>query len=112
MSYNNLGTVFYNRKEYTKAMEYYQKALHIFEQVLGIDHPNTANLLFNIGMTFYIQGDYAKSLECLKKALAIRERVLGPEHPSVVMLYASIGKVYLKVGDKKSAQIYLDRIKE
>ena len=98
-SYNNIGCVHDNQGDYAKALEYYSKAMIIFENIFGTQHPFVATSYNNIGNVLESQGDYAKALEYHSKALAIRERVLGTEHPDVATSYNNIGHVYSEQGD-------------
>lgn len=41
VSYNSIGLAYYRKGDYPKALEYYQKALTIWEETLGPDHQNT-----------------------------------------------------------------------
>ena len=80
-TYDNIGQVYYSQGDYTKALEYYFKALDIKEKVLGKEHPSTATSYNNIGGGYYSQGDYTKALEYLQKAFDIRKQKLGSDHP-------------------------------
>ena len=80
----NIGIVYYNTKEYDKALEYFSNALNIKEKVLGAEHPQTATSYNNIGFVYYNQKEYYKALEYHLKALEIQEKVLGKEHPDTM----------------------------
>ena len=47
-TYNNLGLVYWKLGEYQKAIEYYDKALQIWKDKLGENHPNTKIVMDNI----------------------------------------------------------------
>ena len=105
-AYNKIGMVYAKQGDYSKALEYFKKALDICERVLGPDHPSTAMSYNNIGNVYNDQGDYAKALEYHGKALDIRERVLGPDHPNTASSYGNIGVVYDEQGDYAKALEY------
>ena len=109
ISYNNIGTVYYNQGDYSKALEYNLKALSIREKVLGLEHPDTTTSYNNIGLVYDNQGDYSKALEYYLKALSIREKVFGLEHPSTATSYNNIGVVYYEQGDYSKALEYLHK---
>ena len=56
----------------TQALEFYQKALKIWLQVLGENHPDVATSYNNIGFVYNNLGEYDKALEFHQKALKIR----------------------------------------
>jgi tetratricopeptide (TPR) repeat protein len=62
----------------------YERALAIFERVLGPEHPTTALGLNNLALLLKEQGDYKGAQPLYERALAIREQVLGPDHPTTV----------------------------
>ena len=43
MSYVNFGSVYYARSDYSEALGYFEKALKIFKNKLGANHPETKN---------------------------------------------------------------------
>ena len=94
---------------YEEALDWYKKAMAIYEKVLGSDHPSTATTYNNIATAYYKQGAYTKALDWYKKAMAIREKVLGPEHPSTATTYTNIARIYYNRGDYDTA---LDRYKK
>ena len=79
--------------DYRGARPYYERALAIYERVLGEDHPTTATSLNNFGMLLQAQGDLAGAKPYYERALAIRERVLGPDHPMTQTVRASFRAV-------------------
>jgi len=104
-----LGKGFGEFADYVKALEYYQKALSIFEKVLGKEHPSTATTYNNIAGVYYKQGDYVKVLEYYQKALSIAEKVLGNKHPSTATTYNNIGEIYRNQGDYDKAFEYYQK---
>ena len=47
-SYNNIGVVYENLKDYPKALSYYQKAQEIWQKSLPPGHPHIATVKRNI----------------------------------------------------------------
>ena len=78
---HQLGYLTKEQGDYDTALEWYQKALAVYETVLGRDHPSTATTYHNIGTNYYEQGNFAEALQWLNRAEAVRMRVLGPDHP-------------------------------
>ena len=108
-SFNDIGLVYDEQGDYDKALEYYFKALAIYEKVLGMEHPFTATSYNNIGIVCDHKGDYEKALKYHLKALAIREKVLCKEHPDIATSHNNIGTLYNKKGDYDKALEYLQK---
>ncbi len=72
-----------NQGKYEQAEPLYQRALAIYEQALGPEHPDTARSLNNLAILYDDQGKYEQAEPLYQRALAIREKALGPEHPDL-----------------------------
>lgn len=108
-SYNNIGLVYHEQRDYVNALKYYQKALAIYEKVFGKEHRNTATSYNNIGGVYDDQCDYNNALKYYQKALAIKEKVLGTEHSSTATSYNNIGTVYMAQDDYIKALEYFQK---
>ncbi|MDR3292862.1 MAG: tetratricopeptide repeat protein [Clostridiales bacterium] len=108
-AYHELGYGKNEFAEYDAALDYYGKALEIFEKVLGEENPSTATSYNNIGVLYYEKGDYDGAIEYHEKALKIYEKVLGKEHPYTVTSYDNIGGVYDEKGDCDKALEYYEK---
>lgn len=76
VSYCNIGDIYSNQGDYSKALEYCFKAFSIQKKVLGVNHPDTALSYNNIGNVYSNQDDYPKALEFFLKAVSVQEKVL------------------------------------
>jgi CHAT domain-containing protein/Tfp pilus assembly protein PilF len=90
------GVSVYQKRDYAKARELFERALAIREKVLGPEHPSTATSLNNLASTYKKMHDYAKARELHERALAIREKVLGPEHPDTATSLDNLADTYCK----------------
>ena len=91
---NDAASIYQDNGEYKIAMEYYDKALAIHENVLGADNPNTAAVYNNIACVYQGLDNYNKALEYCEKALTICENVLGTEHPDTATTHHNIAGIY------------------
>ena len=108
--YNCIGMVFDSQGDYAQALEYYRRALSIWEQVFGANDPDFVMLCHNnIGMVYYRQGDYDQALEYYRRALSLWEQVYGPDDPDVAKSYNNIGAVYYTQCDYAQALHYYHR---
>ena len=94
-----LGKYCVDIANYAGALEWYDKALVIFERVLGTEHPDTASTYNSIALVYSYQGEYGRALEWYFKALTIYERVLGTEHPDTASTYHNIAGIYSYQGE-------------
>ena len=75
-------------------MEYYYKALGIWESIYGEKHENVAACYNNIGSIYSKQGDYESATQCYQKALTILKAILGENDTKIATLYNNIGRLY------------------
>lgn len=105
--YNIIGlfiNVFF--ADYNLALEYYDKALAIKENILGPQHPSTGTLYNNIGKVYSDMGDSNKALEYLSTSLMLKEKKYGLEHPETAWGYSNIGMIHLRLDNFTKALEY------
>jgi hypothetical protein len=61
-----------------------ERAVTIYEQRLGTDHPDTARSRNNLARVLRDQGDLDGARRLHQRALSIREARLGADHPDTV----------------------------
>ncbi|MCK5064024.1 MAG: tetratricopeptide repeat protein, partial [Candidatus Fermentibacteraceae bacterium] len=89
-SHMAIGTSYWARGEYDKALECYTISLRIFEET-G-DRKGIASCYSNIGNTRRNQGDYERALASHIKALKIKEEIT--DKPGMAKSYNNIGIIY------------------
>ncbi|MBV8729445.1 MAG: tetratricopeptide repeat protein, partial [Acidobacteriia bacterium] len=80
-----LAALNYRRGNLMLAEAFYWWALHLKEQILGPDHPETAMTLNNLAVLFRSQGKLNEAGPLFRRALTILENTLDPDHPSVLL---------------------------
>lgn len=103
-SYNNLGYVYMNQGESSKALMYYNRALKIQERLGSKDgYANTSN---NLGQAYYFLGDVPNAIKYLHKALRLRE-ALGDKE-GIAYSLNNLGYIYGEQGEPgKALEYYL-----
>ena len=91
------------------ARPYYERALAIFERVLGPEHHDTAASLNNLGGLLQAQGDLAGARPYYERALAVWEHALGPDHPSTAISYVNVGLLLVKLGEVERGRALLEQ---
>ena len=104
--YNSLGVIYsFGKSDYSKAMEYYQKALKINESI-GNKSGIGSNLT-NIGIIYQNRSDYIKALEYYQNALKMAEN-LGDKN-SISKNLGNIGNIHSYKSDFKQALNYYQK---
>jgi tetratricopeptide (TPR) repeat protein len=92
------------RARYREAEPLCQRALAIWEKVLGPEHPNVATSLNNLAGLYQAQGQYAMAESLYRRALGIFERT---QHPNMAMSLNDLAMLYDSQGQyAKSEPLY------
>ncbi len=89
--------------------EYYKKALKIRLEVLGKNHPDTANSYYSLGNYFNKINELDKTKEYYEKALKIRLEVLGENHPDIASSYYSLGNYFNQTKNLDKSKEYYEK---
>ena len=84
--------------DYSAALPYHERALTLYEQILGPDHSHTARSLGNLGILFATLGQLAKARTFAQRALTVQERTLGPDHPDIAQSLNNLGYILKAMG--------------
>ncbi len=104
-SFGNLGTIYRNQGNYTRALECLIKAIKISE--LLNDQDETARHLGNMGLIYSDQKDYEKALQYYFKALKIDEK--SKSKTGLSFRLANIGIIYFEMKNYAKALNYYIR---
>jgi tetratricopeptide (TPR) repeat protein len=86
------------QRDFVGARANYERALQIFETVLGRDHFNAGLCENNLGSLFEETGDLERSREYYERALTIVRKNLGEDHPSTRMVQANLDALAQRIG--------------
>jgi tetratricopeptide (TPR) repeat protein len=107
--FNQAGLYLWGRAEFAGAKAALERALAIFEEVLGADHPNVTTLVNNLAGVMYALGDLAGARAAFERALAIDEAAFGLDHPEVATDVNNLGLVLQDLGDLVGARAAYER---
>lgn len=107
--FSGIGAYLRERAQFEESKPYLERSLAICEQVLGLDHPDTAISLNNLGYLLEAQGGLAGTQPYYERALAIRERVLGSDHPDTANSLNNLGYLQYSQGNLSRAKAYYER---
>ncbi|MDQ6723977.1 MAG: tetratricopeptide repeat protein, partial [Thermoproteota archaeon] len=102
---NNLGSLYFDKKEYTKAEKAFVEALIIYKQLAKFNfelyEPDIATTQNNLGYVYYHMGDYSKSVETTLEALDVYKCLAKLDdytyELNVAITQQKLGMLYLKV---------------
>ena len=60
------------------------RVLHLMEEILGEDHPQTISAMFDLSVMYQSQNKLDAARELAETVLARRERIFGKDHPNTV----------------------------
>jgi len=115
---NNIGTVYYAKKNYRRAISWYNKALK-----LSSSQPRAASIYMNLGTAYFSRKKYADASEAYQTALKIDPEVFEHHSNFGVMLeertveerakyHYYLAKLYAKNGRNELALQYLRKALE
>jgi len=99
-----LGQSLYSVGDYAGAQRADERALVIWERVLGPEHPDVATGLNNLAELYDDQGRYAEAEPLYQRALALREQALGPTHPDLATSLNNLAVLYNHQGRYAEAE--------
>lgn len=100
-AYGSIGVVFSEKSNYSKALEYYRKSIHVYRETNKLE--NVGVLLNNIGIVYLSQAQEDKALSNFQKCLKIQQKL---KNPSIGITLTNIGNIYNHKNNFKKALIY------
>lgn len=107
--YNQLGVHGRMLALLQEAKADFDRALDLYQQVLGPYHARVAAVANNIGLILRQKGDLAGALDYARRALKINEQVYGIDHPLVAINANNIGLILRRQGNIAEALKYAQR---
>ncbi len=107
-SYNDLGLV-YSQSDPDKALDYYEKALVVYQKLHNADHPKIAIANTNIGVTYRQLELFGDAVNNFESAETIWNKIYPNGHPNQALVLVNLGLTYKAMGNTKAATGYFDR---
>ena len=107
-SYNDLGLV-YGQKDPDKGLEYYEKALAVYEKLHGQEHPKIAIAHTNLGFMYLKLKLYGDAINNFELAETIWKKIYPEGHPNQALALVNLGATYGQMGNKSASLGYFER---
>jgi tetratricopeptide (TPR) repeat protein len=101
--WHDLGVIHESQGHHREALELHQRALATRREILGDEHPDTAQSLAEVATSYGNRGNWAKAVELSTRALEIRLKILGDEHHDTAASLNNLGWAYQQQGDGRKA---------
>src|SRR5258708_5197131 len=88
-----LGRLFFLRKNYPTAEQFFQKAQIILEQALGEEHPDSLATINHLADAYRKEAKTILAETFYNDVLAVRRRVLGEGHPAVAQTFHGMAQL-------------------
>lgn len=105
-----IASYLYDHALYEQAEPLFLQALHMQEQVCGVDHLDVARPLYGLAVLYSQQKKYAAAEPLFQRALSIRQRNLGPNHPDVAKLVERFADSYAMQGKYQEAEALYQQV--
>jgi tetratricopeptide (TPR) repeat protein len=106
---SRLGRYCYERAQYAEAEVHLTAALHLYEQIWGPEHIDTAKTLNALALLFDKQGDTHRAELYQQRALALYEQIFGSDHIETAAMLNDLGLLYRDRADNTQAESLLQR---
>lgn len=98
------GKILSDQAEYEEAEPLLQRALLIYEQILGPEHPDTVKSLNNLAQLYQTQSRYEEAEVLWQRALSIHKHLWGPDHPDTALALSHLALLYQHQGRYQEAE--------
>ena len=106
----NLAGVHNASGEYAQARTLYERAIAIYENALGPEHPVLGLTLSNLANVYAATGEYTQAQARHERAVAISEKALGADHPEVAATLGNFANLYSAIGESGRARTLRERV--
>ncbi|MBI4598413.1 MAG: tetratricopeptide repeat protein [Candidatus Omnitrophica bacterium] len=90
-----LGNAHLGRRQLSRTLHYYQRALAILEYRLGPTHPQVSDVLLLLARYHLLAGSPKQAEALCERALMIRAGALGARHPQTAKTLAVLAECYV-----------------
>lgn len=108
----NQAKTFEEEGRYQDAVSFLARVVEIRKKILGEDHQDTIDALFQFGSAYFRLGKYAEAENILRNALELQLKTTTEQSPQIVDFYSQLGLICQTKGETKKALHYLKKALE
>lgn len=97
--YQALGRISFSQGKYDEAIDFHDRALHIYREEYPASSLNFFDVYNAVGRAHAAKGHYALALDYFDKAVTLRQQSSCPDHPDLADCYSHIGHVHFATRD-------------
>ncbi|ETO36289.1 hypothetical protein RFI_00774 [Reticulomyxa filosa] len=109
-SYDMIGDVHYEKKDYQQAILYYEKSLKIMLDNVTIDSSYVIILHYNLGLFYSKIEQHDKSIEYYEKSLNSKLKLFGDNPSDIIDWYSALGNAYSNAERFNKAIEYYEKV--
>jgi serine/threonine protein kinase/tetratricopeptide (TPR) repeat protein len=91
---HTLANSYFNWGELTSAIRQQERALELYRQELGPEHPYTIGAMNNLGGQLFMQGEKERALALFEEVVALQQRTLGLEDRRTLVSMNNLANVF------------------
>lgn len=99
---NQIGTVYESQEQYERAIECYNEALDLLDELKFSGSWDEALIRRNLANALMFQGKFSDAVKPAERAYSIREKLNG-NHPETVRSIYQLGMIQANLGDRSKA---------
>jgi tetratricopeptide (TPR) repeat protein len=109
---HNMGNTLHAGGDHASALVSFAKATHLYENLLGEEHPKTLAAKRSLSVTYSALGRTKEYLEHMRPLLDTHQSVLGAEHPDSLSAQSNYAGALCDVGRYEEAVPHLKEVLE
>ncbi len=110
--YMELGNAYFNTRQPSKSLLYYNEAVSLTIELSGKDNPREAKIYANIGLVYFEQKKFNEAIDYYEKATRIYEKHKETNKMRMGGIYNNMGLAYGEAGDVEKAVFYFQKLLE
>ncbi len=104
-----LATMVHAEGKYEEARTLLERALALYEETLGEDHPKVASTLSNLAIVLRDMGRAAEALPFIERAVSIEEKIGRIDHPDGLVSLTNLAIIMRDLGKRSEVLPFLAR---